>query len=297
MFPLSVRCKREQRSRSPSRCSGFRGGGQDSNVSWAAQDTTNGGSFSKDTDVDEDGSHDVDKDGPFQDGFFSQSIDVDTYLRVHDVYPGFPQIHGEAEMKAKIREAEALVAGGDRRLSQAEIAWMVQEAKKCLDRRRRAREASRPQGTLGGPWGLTLWRNVVEDEETDAEPNPTKIDLKHFEEYCLKLKSVLLETHYGGDELNRTKVEAKNGEDELDRTKVEAKNALEKYCVTLRNMLQETQVTDQFEADLRAKIEKTVWRTLDWLRNNQLAKEDEIEAKQKELEDMANPIVKSNPWT
>merc|ERR1712190_215410 len=76
-----------------------------------------------------------------------------------------------------------------------------------------------------------------------------------------------------------------------NKAKVEAKNGLENYCFTMRNTLNEEKLKDKFEGDDKEKIEKAVQETLDWLDKNQLADKDEVEAKQKELEGVANPIM------
>merc|ERR1719352_1274657 len=80
-------------------------------------------------------------------------------------------------------------------------------------------------------------------------------------------------------------------EDEANKTKIEAKNALENYCFTMRNTLQEEKLKDKFEGDDKDKIEKAVQEALDWLDKNQLAEKDEFEQKQKELEGVVNPIM------
>merc|ERR1712054_192147 len=58
-------------------------------------------------------------------------------------------------------------------------------------------------------------------------------------------------------------------EDEANKQKIEAKNGLENYCFTMRNTLNEEKLKDKFEGDDK----------------------DEIEAKQKELEGIVNPIM------
>merc|ERR1712190_451597 len=94
-------------------------------------------------------------------------------------------------------------------------------------------------------------------------------------------------------EIDRMVQEAEKyrAEDEANKGKVEAKNGLENYCFTMRNTLQEEKLKDKFEGDDKDKIKKAVQETLDWLDKNQLAKKDEFEAKQKELEGVVNPIM------
>jgi len=80
-------------------------------------------------------------------------------------------------------------------------------------------------------------------------------------------------------------------EDEANKTRIEAKNALENYCYTLRNTMQEEKLKEKFtEADKEA-MEKAIKETLDWLEKNQLGEKEEFEAKQKDLETVVNPIM------
>jgi len=80
-------------------------------------------------------------------------------------------------------------------------------------------------------------------------------------------------------------------EDESNKAKIEAKNGLENYCFTMRNTLNEEKLKDKFTAGDKGAIEKAVQETLDWMEKNQLAEKDEFEAKQKELEQVVNPIM------
>merc|ERR1719152_488753 len=80
-------------------------------------------------------------------------------------------------------------------------------------------------------------------------------------------------------------------EDEANKSKIEAKNGLENYCFTMRNTLQEEKLKDKFEAGDKDKIENAVKDALDWLDKNQLAEKEEFDAKQKEVEAIANPIM------
>lgn len=94
-------------------------------------------------------------------------------------------------------------------------------------------------------------------------------------------------------EINRMVQEAENfrAEDEANRQKIEAKNGLENYCFSMRNTLQDEKLKEKFTSEDKEKIEKSVQDTLDWLERNQLAEKDEFDAKQKELQGIANPII------
>lgn len=80
-------------------------------------------------------------------------------------------------------------------------------------------------------------------------------------------------------------------EDEVNKGKVEAKNGLENYCFSMRNSLDEPNLKEKFEAEDKTKIEDAVKEALDWLDKNQLAEKEEFDAKQKEVEAIANPIM------
>jgi L1 cell adhesion molecule like protein len=80
-------------------------------------------------------------------------------------------------------------------------------------------------------------------------------------------------------------------EDEANQQKVTAKNALENYCYSLRNTLQEEKFKDKIDSGDKDKIEKAVKDTLDWLDRNQLAEKEEFEHHQKEMEAIVNPIM------
>merc|ERR1712032_430118 len=80
-------------------------------------------------------------------------------------------------------------------------------------------------------------------------------------------------------------------EDDAHKEKIEAKNGLENYCFSMRNSLEDEKLKEKFEAGDKEKIEEAVKEALDWLEKNNLAEKDEFEAKQKEVEAVANPIM------
>merc|ERR1712054_295600 len=59
----------------------------------------------------------------------------------------------------------------------------------------------------------------------------------------------------------------------------------------MRNSLEDTQLKDKFEEADKQAIEDAVKEALDWLEKNQLAEKEEFDAKQKEVEAIANPIM------
>merc|ERR1712085_75747 len=80
-------------------------------------------------------------------------------------------------------------------------------------------------------------------------------------------------------------------DDDAQKTKIESKNALENYCFSMRNTLDDEKLKDKFEDGDKEKIEEAVKEALDWLEKNQMAEKEEFEAKQKDVEGVANPIM------
>merc|ERR1712167_35729 len=68
-------------------------------------------------------------------------------------------------------------------------------------------------------------------------------------------------------------------------------NGLENYCFSMRNTLDEPNLKEKFEEGDKEKIEEAVKEALDWLEKNQMAEKEEFDAKQKEVEAVANPIM------
>ncbi len=81
-------------------------------------------------------------------------------------------------------------------------------------------------------------------------------------------------------------------EDEAQRKRVEAKNGLENYAYGMRNTVRDGgEAAGKLDAGDKAKIEKAVEDTISWLEHNQLAEVDELEHKQRELEQICSPII------
>jgi len=95
------------------------------------------------------------------------------------------------------------------------------------------------------------------------------------------------------DEIERMVNEAERfkGEDEKIKKKIEAKNALENYCFSMKNTLNDEKLKDKFTDDDKKVIEDTSKEGVQWMESNQSAEAEEIEAKQKELEAKFNPIM------
>jgi len=80
-------------------------------------------------------------------------------------------------------------------------------------------------------------------------------------------------------------------QDETNKSKVEAKNGLENYAYSLRNSLRDENIASKMDAGDKDRLEKAIEEAISWLDHNQTAEKEEFEHKQKELENMANPIM------
>ncbi|EPX73548.1 heat shock protein S [Schizosaccharomyces octosporus yFS286] len=95
------------------------------------------------------------------------------------------------------------------------------------------------------------------------------------------------------EEIDRMVADAEKykAEDEAEAARIQAKNHLESYAYSLRNSMDDPNLKDKIEASDKESIDKAVKETIEWLDNNTTAAKDEYEAKQKELEGVANPIM------
>jgi L1 cell adhesion molecule like protein len=88
-----------------------------------------------------------------------------------------------------------------------------------------------------------------------------------------------------------SEAEKYKAEDDAAKSKIDAKNGLENYCFQLRNSMGEDKIKEKLEESDKEALEKVITETLQWLDNNQCAEKEEYEAKQKEVEGVANPIM------
>lgn len=79
-------------------------------------------------------------------------------------------------------------------------------------------------------------------------------------------------------------------EDEAAASRISSKNGLESYTYNLRNSV-EGDLADKLDADDKEKILAAVKETTEWLDASQEASKEEFDAKQKEIEAVANPIM------
>ncbi|XP_057532490.1 heat shock 70 kDa protein-like [Amaranthus tricolor] len=95
------------------------------------------------------------------------------------------------------------------------------------------------------------------------------------------------------DEIERLVKEAEKykAEDEAVKKKVDAKNSLENYAYNMRNTIKDEKIGGKLDSGGKNKIEKAIDNVIEWLDKNQLGEVEEFEDKQKELEDLCNPII------
>ncbi|KAF8343979.1 heat shock protein SSA1 [Cantharellus anzutake] len=100
--------------------------------------------------------------------------------------------------------------------------------------------------------------------------------------------------HLSKEEIDRMVSEAEKykQEDEDEAARSSAKNGLESYAYNLRNSIQDEKLADKFGAADKEKLGKAIKEAISWLDVSQEASTEEYEERQKELEQIANPIMR-----
>jgi len=80
-------------------------------------------------------------------------------------------------------------------------------------------------------------------------------------------------------------------DDEKNKGRIEAKNGLENYSYSLRNTIRDEKLADKLSSEDKEKLNSAIDTAIKWLESNQSADKEEYEAKQKELEGVAMPIM------
>merc|ERR1711975_196732 len=95
------------------------------------------------------------------------------------------------------------------------------------------------------------------------------------------------------DEIERMVNDAEKykAQDEAMREKVNAKNGLESYAFNLKSSVDDDKFKDKISDEDKKTIQEKCDEVLSWMDANPSAEKDEIEAKQKEIEGVANPIM------
>merc|ERR1712122_428361 len=82
-------------------------------------------------------------------------------------------------------------------------------------------------------------------------------------------------------------------EDEKQKEKISAKNNLESYCFNMKSTMDEEKVKAAISDSDKKKVEDKCDECIKWLDANQMAEKDEYEEKQKEVEQVCNPIIQN----
>jgi len=95
------------------------------------------------------------------------------------------------------------------------------------------------------------------------------------------------------DQIERMVQEAERfkEEDKKQAERVGAKNKLEQYAYGLKNTLSDEKTKDKITPDDKTTLEGEIAKITKWVENNENASQEEFEAKQKEIEAVAQPII------
>merc|ERR1719234_2731831 len=80
-------------------------------------------------------------------------------------------------------------------------------------------------------------------------------------------------------------------DDEKQKERISAKNSLESYCFNMKSTVEDDKFKDKVPEEDRTKIMEACNETIKWLDANQLGEKEEYEHKQKEIEQICNPII------
>lgn len=112
-----------------------------------------------------------------------------------------------------------------------------------------------------------------------------------------KAESITVEADTGrltDDEIERMVHEAEMyaEEDKLLKESIDCRNGLETYLYNLKNTLDDDE-NGNISAEDKMELLDVADEALDWLGDNMDVQKDECEVKQKEVENVANPIMRS----
>merc|ERR1711862_169409 len=81
-------------------------------------------------------------------------------------------------------------------------------------------------------------------------------------------------------------------EDKKVKERIDARNGLESYLYNLKNTLDDDEKADSISAEDKKELQDIVDETLDWMEENPESEKEDYDAKQKEVENIANPIIR-----
>ena len=96
------------------------------------------------------------------------------------------------------------------------------------------------------------------------------------------------------DDIDRMIEEAEQyaKEDQEVRGRVDARNGLESYVYNLRNQLEEDQFSSQVSPEDKRELEDMIHDALDWMEDRPDAVKEDFLKKQKDVENVANPMIR-----
>jgi len=80
-------------------------------------------------------------------------------------------------------------------------------------------------------------------------------------------------------------------DDDKQKERISAKNSLESYCFNMKSTVEDDKFKDKVPEEDRNKILEACNDAIKWLDANQLGEKEEYEHKQKEIEQICNPII------
>merc|ERR1711981_629564 len=83
-------------------------------------------------------------------------------------------------------------------------------------------------------------------------------------------------------------------EDRNVKERIDARNGLESYVYNLKNQLEDDEkgLADKISAENKKELQDMIDETLDWMDENPEAEKEDYDEKQKEVENIANPIMR-----
>ena len=88
-----------------------------------------------------------------------------------------------------------------------------------------------------------------------------------------------------------TDTEKYKEEDEKQKDRITAKNSLESYSFNMKSTVEDKKLKDKISEEDKKTISDKCEEVIKWLDANNLAKKDEFEYKQEELEEICNRII------
>merc|ERR1712053_38670 len=81
-------------------------------------------------------------------------------------------------------------------------------------------------------------------------------------------------------------------DDDKQKEKISGKNGLESYCFNMKSSVEDSNIKDKLSESERKMVTDKCNEAIEWLERNQMAEVEEFKEKQKELENIFNPIIK-----